>query len=39
VELTGWSTGTLTICAEILDVIMRLPKPWCLKTAPAYLAQ
>ena len=36
---TGWSTGTLTICAEILEVMIRLPNPCRLNIAPAYLAQ
>lgn len=37
--LTGWSTGTLTICAEILDVMIKFPLPCFLNCSPAYLAQ
>lgn len=37
--LTGWSTGTLTMCDDILPVMMRLPFPCFLNTSPAYFAQ
>lgn len=38
-RLTGWSTGTLTTCADMLEVMIKFPFPCSLKTSPAYLAQ